>query len=77
MGHLQSPRAAFSLGSFGHMSEVLAAAASDPSPLMDLLAQFPVQEATVQECTARNTKLTLKNIPRFGIFPGDASWISE
>lgn len=60
---------------FGHVLEVLAAAASDPSPLMDLLAQFPVQKAIVQEGTARNTKLTLKNIPRFDIFPGDASWI--
>lgn len=41
----------------------------------DLLAQFPMQEATVQEGTARNTKFTLSNIPRFGIFPGGASWI--
>lgn len=60
---------------FGHMPEALAAAASDPSPLTDLLAQFPMQEAIVQEGTARNIKFTLRNIPRFGIFPGGASWI--
>lgn len=60
---------------FGHMLEALTAAASDASPLTDLLAQFPVQEAIVQEGTARNTKFTLRNIPQLGIFPGGASWI--
>lgn len=74
-GMLAEPRGSFLLGQlssndFGHMPEALAAAASDPSPLRDLLAQFPIQEATGQEGTARNTKFTLRNIPRFGIFPG-------
>lgn len=74
-GMLVEPRGSFFHGQlsphdFGHMPEALAAAASDPSPLRDLLAQFPVQEAIVQEGTARNTKLTLRNIPRFSIFPG-------
>lgn len=80
MGCLQCPGAASSLGSyhpmiFGHMPKALAAAASDPSPLTDLLEQFPVQEAIVQEGTARNTEFTLRNRPRLGIFPGGASWI--
>lgn len=74
-GMLAEHQGSFLLGQlspndFGHMPEALAAAASDPSPLTDLLARFPMQEATVQEGTARNTKFILRNIPRLAIFPG-------
>lgn len=60
---LQSTEAVPSLGSYqltilDTCCKALTATVSDLSPPMDLPAQFPMQEAIVQEGTARSTNIS-------------------